>query len=143
MFIGEYYYNLDTKGRMAIPSKIRNQVGETLIITRGLDSCLFLYEKKDWEQLAEKIKNLPLSQANSRAFARLMLAGAMEVTIDNQGRILIPDYLRNYADLKKKIVLVGVYDRLEIWDEDNWNTYKNKTERESSEIAEKLSQLGI
>ncbi|HOQ15666.1 MAG TPA: division/cell wall cluster transcriptional repressor MraZ [Candidatus Paceibacterota bacterium] len=143
MFIGEYYYNLDTKGRMAIPSKIRNQVGETLIITRGLDSCLFLYEKKDWEQLAEKIKNLPLSQSNSRAFARLMLAGAMEVTIDNQGRILIPDYLRNYADLKKKIVLVGVYDRLEIWDEDNWNTYKNKTERESSEIAEKLSQLGI
>lgn len=143
MFIGEYYYNLDAKGRMAIPSKIRNQVGETLIITRGLDSCLFLYEKKDWEQLAEKIKNLPLSQANSRAFARLMLAGAMEVTIDNQGRILIPDYLRNYADLKKKIVLVGVYDRLEIWDEDNWNTYKNKTERESSEIAEKLSQLGI
>ncbi len=143
MFIGEYYYNLDTKGRMAIPSKIRNQVGETLIITRGLDKCLFLYEKKDWEQLAEKIKNLPLSQANSRAFARLMLAGAMEVTIDNQGRILIPDYLRNYADLKKKIVLVGVYDRLEIWDEDNWNTYKNKTERESSEIAEKLSQLGI
>jgi len=143
MFIGEYYYNLDTKGRMAIPSKIRNQVGETLIITRGLDSCLFLYEKKDWEQLAEKIKNLPLSQANSRAFARLMLAGAMEVAIDGQGRILIPDYLRNYADLKKKIVLVGVYDRLEIWDEDNWNTYKNKTERESSEIAEKLSQLGI
>lgn len=143
MFIGEYYYNLDTKGRMAIPSKIRNQVGETLIITRGLDSCLFLYEKKDWEQLAEKIKNLPLSQSNSRAFACLMLAGAMEVTIDNQGRILIPDYLRNYADLKKKIVLVGVYDRLEIWDEDNWNTYKNKTERESSEIAEKLSQLGI
>ncbi len=143
MFIGEYYYNLDTKGRMAIPSKIRNQVGETLIITRGLDSCLFLYEKKDWEQLAEKIKNLPLSQSNSRAFARLMLAGAMEVTIDNQGRILIPDYLRNYADLKKKIVLVGVYDRVEIWDEDNWNTYKNKTERESSEIAEKLSQLGI
>jgi MraZ protein len=143
MFIGEYYYNLDAKGRMAIPSKIRNQVGETLIITRGLDSCLFLYEKKDWEQLAEKIKNLPLSQANSRAFARLMLAGAMEVAIDGQGRILIPDYLRNYADLKKKIVLVGVYDRLEIWDEDNWNTYKNKTERESSEIAEKLSQLGI
>ena len=143
MFIGEYYYNLDAKGRMAIPSKIRNQVGETLIITRGLDSCLFLYEKKDWEQLAEKIKNLPLSQANSRAFARLMLAGAMEVAIDGQGRILIPDYLRNYADLKKKIVLVGVYDRLEIWDEDNWNTYKNKTERESSEIAENLSQLGI
>ena len=143
MFIGEYYYNLDAKGRMAIPSKIRNQVGETLIITRGLDSCLFLYEKKDWEQLAEKIKNLPLSQANSRAFARLMLAGAMEVAIDGQGRILIPDYLRNYADLKKKIVLVGVYDRVEIWDEDNWNTYKNKTERESSEIAEKLSQLGI
>ncbi len=143
MFIGEYYYNLDSKGRLSIPAKIRSRLGDSLIITRGLDNCLFIYEKKEWEELAQKIKNLPLSQANSRAFARLMLAGAMEVSIDNQGRILIPDYLKKYAQLKKKVVLVGVYDRLEIWDEDNWNVYKNKTEKESSEIAEKLSQLGI
>jgi MraZ protein len=143
MFIGEYYYNLDSKGRLAIPSKIRPQLGESVIITRGLDNCLFIYEKKEWEILAEKIKNLPLSQANSRAFSRLMLAGAMEVNIDSQGRILIPDYLKRFAQLKKKVVLVGVYNRLEIWDEDLWNDYKNKTEKESSEIAEKLSQLGI
>lgn len=143
MFLGEYYYNLDSKGRISIPSKIRSKIGESVIITRGLDNCLFVYEKKEWEELANKIKNLPLSQANSRAFARLMLAGAMEVNLDSQGRILIPDYLKKFAQLKKRVVLVGVYNRLEIWDEENWNNYKNKTEKESSEIAEKLSQLGI
>ncbi|MGE4554909.1 MAG: division/cell wall cluster transcriptional repressor MraZ [Candidatus Paceibacterota bacterium] len=143
MFIGEYTYNLDSKGRVALPAKIRPQLGESVIITRGLDNCLFVYEKREWESLAEKIKNLPLSQANSRAFARLMLAGAMEVNIDNQGRILIPDYLKKFAQLKKRVVLVGVYNRLEIWDEESWLDYKNKTEKESSEIAEKLSQLGI
>ena len=143
MIIGEYHFNLDNKGRIAIPVKFRSNLGEEAVITRGLDNCLFLYPKKDWEQLAEKIKNLPLSQADSRAFARLMLAGAMMVGLDVQGRILIPDYLRQYANLKKKIVIVGVYNRLEVWDEDAWLNYKKQTEKESGDIAERLSELGI
>ncbi|MDD3434677.1 MAG: cell division protein MraZ [Parcubacteria group bacterium ADurb.Bin305] len=143
MLIGEYHFNLDNKGRIAIPVKFRSNLGEEAVITRGLDNCLFLYPKKDWEQLAEKIKNLPLSQADSRAFARLMLAGAMMVGLDVQGRILIPDYLRQYANLKKKIVIVGVYNRLEVWDEDAWLNYKKQTEKESGDIAERLSELGI
>ncbi len=143
MLIGEYRYKLDVKGRIAVPSKIRGFLGNSAVITRGLDNCLFLYPKKDWEVLAEKIKNLPLSQANSRAFARLMLAGAMEVRIDSQGRILIPDYLREYAGLKKEVVLVGVYNRLEIWDKKEWEKYKKRTEKESGDIAERLGDLGI
>lgn len=143
MLIGEYHYNLDTKGRIAVPKKLRNLLSEEVIITRGLDNCLFIFPNKDWEEISLKIKNLPLSQANSRAFARLMLAGAMRVEIDKQGRIIIPDYLRKFAQLKKKVVIAGVYNRLEIWDEDNWEDYKKRTEKESGEIAEKLSDLGI
>lgn len=143
MFIGEYHHTIDNKGRISIPVKLRLLLGESAVITRGLDNCLFLFAKKDWEQLVEKIKTLPLSQANSRAFARLMLAGAMDVILDNQGRILIPDYLRKYSNLKKKTVLVGIYNRLEIWDEDTWEAYKEKTEKESGDIAEKLTDLGI
>ncbi|MGC8880901.1 MAG: division/cell wall cluster transcriptional repressor MraZ [Minisyncoccia bacterium] len=143
MLIGEYHYNLDTKGRIAIPAKLRNFLGEEVIITRGLDNCLFVFPKKDWEEISLKIKNLPLSQANSRAFSRLMLAGAMSVLLDNQGRIIIPDYLRKFANLKKKIVIAGLYNRLEIWDEDIWEEYKKRTEKESGDVAEKLSDLGI
>lgn len=143
MLIGEYHYNLDSKGRIAVPAKLRNLLSEEVIITRGLDNCLFVFPKKDWEEISLKIKNLPLSQANSRAFARLMLAGAMSVEMDKQGRIIIPDYLRKFAELKKKVVIAGVYNRLEIWDEQKWEEYKRKTEKESGEIAEKLSDLGI
>jgi MraZ protein len=143
MLIGEYHYNLDTKGRVAMPSKLRGILGDEVIITRGLDNCLFIFPKKDWEEIVLKIKNLPLSQANSRAFARLMLAGAMNVNLDTQGRIIIPDYLRKFANLKKKIVIAGVYNRLEVWDEEIWEEYKRRTEKESGDIAEKLSDLGI
>ncbi len=143
MFIGEYHFTIDNKGRIAIPSKLRKELMQEGVLTRGLDNCLFLFTTQDWEQMAEKIKNLPLSQANSRAFARLMLAGAMNVEMDNQGRILIPEYLRKYAHLNKKVVLAGVYNRLEIWDETEWLTYKSKTEKESTDIAEKLGDLGI
>jgi len=113
------------------------------ILTRGLDNCLFLFPEKDWKQIAKKIKSLPLGQSNSRAFARLMLAGAMMVKLDNQGRILVPDYLRHYALLKKKVVLAGIYNRLEVWDKEEWEKYKAHTEKESSDIAEKISDLGI
>ncbi|MFA6354248.1 MAG: division/cell wall cluster transcriptional repressor MraZ [Candidatus Paceibacterota bacterium] len=143
MFLGEYKHNLDTKGRMAIPVKFRDKLIAGAIITRGLDNCLFVFGNKDWEILAQKLIALPLAQANSRAFTRLMLAGAMDVEVDNQGRILIPDYLRKYADLKKQVVVAGLYNRMEIWDAENWERYKQKTEGASEEIAEKLGELGI
>ncbi|MEK9154751.1 MAG: division/cell wall cluster transcriptional repressor MraZ [Patescibacteria group bacterium] len=143
MLLGEYQHNLDSKGRIALPAKFRPNLSGGAIITRGLDHCLFAFGAKDWEILAQKLIALPLVQANSRAFARLMLAGAMDVEIDKQGRILIPDYLREYAGLKKEAVIAGLYNRIEIWDSLAWKEYKAKTESASDEIAEKLSELGI
>mgnify|MGYP001560946118 CR=1 FL=1 len=143
MFIGEYQHNLDNKGRLAIPAKFRTKLSGGGVITRGLDRSLFLLASKEWESLAQKLISLPLAQANSRAFVRLMLAGAMEVNLDNQGRILIPDYLRGYSNLKRQVVVAGLYNRIEIWDADGWKQYRLKTESASDEIAEKLSELGI
>jgi len=142
MFIGEYKHNIDEKGRLAVPAKFRKQL-KGAIITRGLDRCLFVFNQSEWQELAKKINALPLSQANSRAFSRLMLAGAMEAPLDNQGRILIPEYLKHYAILKKQAVITGLYNRIEIWDENEWQKYKSKTEASSDDIAEKLSELGI
>lgn len=143
MFIGEYTHSIDNKGRLAIPTKFRTQLKKGAVITRGLDNCLFLYPKEEWKNLAEKISKLPIHQANTRAFARLMLAGAFDVNLDSQGRIIIPDYLRKYADTKKKIVLAGLFNRLELWDFENWNNYKKNTESKSEDIAEQLGELGI
>lgn len=143
MLLGEYKHNLDQKGRLAIPAKFREILTEGAIITRGLDKCLFVFGFKEWENLVQKLLSLPLAQANSRAFVRLMLAGASRVDFDTQGRILIPEYLRKYAGLKKKVVVAGLYSRVEIWDHDAWENYKMKTESASDEIAEKLSELGI
>lgn len=143
MLLGEYKHNLDNKGRVAIPAKFKDKLLAGAIITKGLDNCLFVFASKDWEILAQKLVALPLAQANSRAFARLMLAGATDVAPDGQGRILIPDYLRRYADLKKEIVIAGLYNRVEIWDALRWSEYKKKTEGASEEIAEKLGELGI
>lgn len=143
MLLGEYNHNLDTKGRIAIPAKFREKLSPGAIITKGLDSCLFVFGMREWERLAEKLIALPLAQANSRAFGRLMLAGAMDVDIDHQGRILIPDYLRAYAGLRKETIVAGLYNRVEIWDAERWAAYKQKTESASEEIAEKLGELGI
>ena len=143
MFIGEYTYSIDAKKRLALPPKFRKNLGEKAVITRGLDQCLFLYTTTEWEKLAQKLSALPLSQADARGFSRIMLAGAMEVSIDNLGRILMPDYLKEYATLKKKIVVAGLYNRIEIWDEAKWNSYKEKTEKEVGDIAERLKELGI
>ncbi|MCK5122755.1 MAG: division/cell wall cluster transcriptional repressor MraZ [Candidatus Pacebacteria bacterium] len=143
MFIGEYNHNLDSKGRLAVPVKFRDDLKKGVVITKGLDGCLFLYTMSEWKILAEKLSKLPISQSNTRAFARLMLAGAMDVQVDKQGRVVLPDYLRKYASLKKKIIIGGLYNRLEIWDENNWEKYKNKTEKESGDIAEKLGELGV
>lgn len=128
---------------MAIPSKFKDKLAGGAIITRGIDNCLFVFAVKEWEALAQKLMALPLAQSNSRAFVRLMLAGAMDVNLDNQGRILIPDYLREYAGLDKKVVVAGLYNRVEIWNAQRWQEYKKKTEGASEEIAEKLGELGI
>jgi MraZ protein len=143
MFIGEYAHNLDEKGRLAIPAKFRRELSKGAVITRGLDSCLFLYTKTEWEKLAEKLATLPISAANSRAFARLMLAGAMDVEVDKQGRVVIPEYLRSFATLQKNVVIAGLYNRAEIWDEEKWKSYKSQTEANSNEIAEKMAELGV
>ena len=126
-----------------MPVKFRQKLSGGAIITRGLDRCLFLFPDKEWEILAQKLIALPLAKSDSRAFVRLMLAGAMDVELDKQGRILIPDYLRGYAALKKETVIAGLYNRIEIWGRESWKQYKDKTESASDEIAEKLSELGI
>jgi MraZ protein len=143
MFIGEYKHSIDDKGRMAVPAKFRPELSHAGVVTRGLDHCLYVFTQSEWEVMAQKIKALPMTNANARAFQRLMLAGATEVEFDAQGRVLIPEYLRTYAGLKKQAIVAGVYSRLEIWDEDAWNAYKTKTEAASDEIAERLGELGI
>ncbi len=143
MFIGEYSHIIDPKKRLAIPAKFRKDLGKRAVLTRGLDNCLYLYSLKEWEKLAQKLAQLPISRADSRAFARLMLAGAMDVQIDSLGRILMPDYLKKYAGLDKKAVIAGLYNRIEIWDEQKWNKYKEQTTRQAEDIAEKMNELGI
>ncbi|KKQ74560.1 MAG: Protein MraZ [Berkelbacteria bacterium GW2011_GWB1_38_5] len=143
MFIGEYQHTIDQKGRMAVPSKIRRDIGSGAVVTRGIDNCLWLFPKKEWQTLAEKLASLPLSDANSRAFSRLMLAGAMEVEFDSQGRALLPGYLRTYAGLTKNAIIAGLFNRLEIWDEAKWKEYKEKTEKATDQIAKHMADLGV
>ncbi len=142
-FIGEYTYSIDDKKRLAIPSNFRQILGKKAIVTKGLDNCLFLYPLKEWEKLADKLSKLPLAKADARGFGRLMLVGAMPVNIDNLGRILIPDFLKEFASLKKKVVVAGVYDRIEIWDDSKWKEYKTKMEAGMGDIAERLGELGV
>jgi len=141
MFIGEYSHNLDEKGRLAIPAKFRNLLKSGAVVTKGLDNCLFLYPKKQWEVEAKKFAAVPVNQANARAFARHMLAGAMDVEFDNQGRITLPEYLRKFAGMKKETIIAGLYDKLEIWDKEAWDAYKMQSEKDSNMIAEALGEL--
>jgi len=122
---------------------LRREIGHKAVLTRGLDNCLFLFPMKEWNKLSEKLGNLPLGQRDTRGFVRLLLSGAVEVDTDGLGRILIPDYLKEYAQLDKKIIIAGLFNRLEIWNEDKWQAYKNKLEKESDSIAEKLGELGV
>lgn len=143
MFIGEYHHALDDKGRVQVPVKFRVDLAKGAVVTRGLDNCLFMYTKKEWSVMAEKLARLPISKANTRAFSRLMLAGAMELEIDKQGRVVLPEYLRRYASLKKMVVVAGLYNRLELWDKTAWEKYRSGTERQSGDIAEALGELGV
>ena len=143
MFIGEYQHSIDLKKRLAVPSKFRSELKNKFVITRGLDKCLFVYTLKVWQELAEKLGMLPVGEASTRSFIRLMLAGAVDVDLDKQGRILIPDYLKEYAGLDRNVVIAGIYNRLEIWDEAKWQEYKSLAEKNSDEIAEQLGKLGV
>lgn len=143
MLIGEFIHNIDTKKRLAVPAKFRKEIGERAVLTRGLDNCLFLFPLKEWQVFAEKLSKLPVGQQNSRSFIRIMLAGATDVELDGLGRILVPDYLKNYAGLKKRVVVAGLFTRCEIWDEEAWREYQKNAEKSSGDIAEKLGELGI
>jgi len=143
LLIGEFIHSIDSKKRLAVPAKFRRELGKRAVLTRGLDNCLFLFPLKEWQVFAEKLSKLPVGQQNSRSFIRIMLAGATDVELDGLGRILIPDYLKNYAGLKKKVVIAGLFTRCEIWDEENWREYQKNAEKASGDIAEKLGELGI
>lgn len=143
MLIGEYKHSIDAKKRLSIPSKFRKELGDGAVLTMGLDGCLFIFPIRQWNQFAEKLANMPFGQQDNRSFARLMLARAIEVDFDSLGRILIPDYLREYAGLKKVAIVAGLYSRLEIWDEQRWGDYRSDLERNSDKIAEKLGDMGI
>ena len=143
MLIGEYKHTIDAKKRLAIPAKLRREIGEGAVLTRGLDSSLALYPAKEWEKMVEKISNLPSGKIDARGFSRIILAGAITAELDSLGRILIPDYLKNYAGLKRNVVIAGVHNRLEIWDEEKWDLYKKKVESEVGNMAERLGELWI
>ena len=143
MFIGEYTATIDDKGRISIPSKFRTQLKSKIVVTKGLDNALFLYTIDEWKKSAEKLASLPISTANTRAFSRLMLAGAMDCDIDKQGRILLPNYLQEFAKLSKRVIFAGLYNRIELWPKEAWDAYKAKTEEDSTAIAEQLGSLGV
>ncbi|TSC61118.1 MAG: MraZ protein [Parcubacteria group bacterium Gr01-1014_107] len=142
MLIGEYTHTLDGKKRTSLPSKFRKEIGRKVVITPGLDSCLFMYPLSGWQKIAEKLAELGTAKADRRSFNRFMLAGAVEVEVDTIGRILIPDHLRAFADLEDKIVFAGVYNRVEIWNSDKWSKYKKKVENQADVLAEKLGEVG-
>jgi len=143
MLIGEYKHTIDTKRRLSIPAKFRKDLGERAVITKGLEKCLVIYTTEEWEKMAQKLNSLPNSRADARNYARLMLSGASEVELDKLGRILIPDYLKNYASLKKNITVLGLSNKIEVWDSDKWEEHRQKTETAAGDIAERLKELGI
>jgi len=138
MLIGEYKHKIDSKKRLAIPSKFRKELTTPVVITRGIDNCLFVYSKEEWLKIISKLEKLSLNQANARSFSRMILSGAVEADIDSLGRIMIPDFLKDYAELKSNVYIIGLYNRLEIWNVDNWDSYKEKLEKKLPEISEQI-----
>ena len=146
MLIGEYTHTQDDKKRISIPSKFRKEIGKKVVVTHGLDNCLFMYPLKEWVKIAEKLGNLSMGQADSRGFNRIMLAGAAEIDIDSIGRVIIPEHLREAAGItsnKSKVVFAGVHSRVEIWDETMWKEYKSRILKQADSLAEKLGEIGV
>jgi len=143
MFIGEYTHTIDEKKRLSVPAKFRKELGKKAVITYGLNKCLALYPMKEWKNFAERLAKLSMGKSEDRGFSRTMLSGAFEVEIDTIGRILIPDTLKTFASLKGNVVLTGVYDRVEVWDESLWKSYKTQTVSEADRMAEELGARGV
>lgn len=143
MFMGEYQHSLDDKGRLIIPAKFRESLGPSFVATRGLDHCLFLYPQAEWQSLEAKLKTLPLTNANARAFVRFFFSGAGECDLDKQGRILLPPNLREYARMERDVVVIGVSNRVEVWAKSEWETYSSEADESFESIAEQIVDLGI
>jgi MraZ protein len=143
MFIGEYLHTIDKKGRINIPSKFRDKLGERFFITKGLDNCLFVFPESEWTSFENKLKGLPLTNKNARAFVRLFFSGATECSLDKQGRVTLPQTLREYSNLEKEVAIIGVSTRIEIWSKNNWDNYNDSANISYDEIAEKMAELGI
>lgn len=143
MFMGEFQHTIDSKGRVAIPARFREELGEKFVITRGLDGCIFAYPMNEWATMENKLKSLPLTKADARAFVRFFFSGATECEVDKQGRILLPQNLREHAKLNKEAVIIGVSTRVEIWAKERWGEYSSEAGESFEEIAEKIVDLGI
>lgn len=143
MLIGEYTHTIDDKNRTSLPMKFRKEVGKTVVVTHGLDNCLFLYSVGEWKKVSDKLGNLSMGQSNTRGFNRFMLAGATEVDIDSVGRMLLPEHLKQFAKIEGKVVFAGVHSRIELWNEGRWIEYKKRIESQADEMAEKLGEIGV
>ena len=143
MLIGEYEHSLDAKGRLIMPAKLRTDMGEKFIITKGLDGCLFVFSQNEWSNFESKLKELPLTNKNARDFVRFFLSGATECEIDKQGRFLLVNTLREYAEITKEVIIIGVETRLEIWNKDKWKKYNSNENISADTIAENMTMLGI
>ena len=143
MLIGEYTHTFDEKNRVSLPIQFRKAVGEKVVVTHGLDGCLFLYSIGEWSIIAKKLSELGVGQSDTRGFGRFVLAGAVELDVDSHGRILIPDFLRTFASLSLKVVFAGVHNRIEIWNAKLWADYKSRIEKQADQMAEKLGEIGV
>jgi MraZ protein len=143
MLIGEYTHSIDDKNRVSLPAKFRTEMGKKIVITPGLDSCLFIFTSKEWQKIEERLNQSSLLQADNRSFNRFMFGGAVDTEVDANGRILIPDFLKERAGLKSKVVIIGVSSRLEVWNEKTWVDYKKVVEKQADTLAEKLGQVGV
>ncbi len=141
--MGEYQHSIDDKGRIIIPAKFREDLGEKFIVTRGLDNCLFVYPLVQWKVLEEKIKELPTSHADTRAFVRMFFSGAVEAELDKQGRVVIPQHLREHARIERDAYVIGVSTKVEIWSKESWENYSNQAQQSYEAIAEKIIDIGI
>ncbi len=143
MFIGEYQHTIDKKGRIIVPAKFRDSLGDVFIVTKGLDGCLFAYNTSDWAKFEKKITELPVTSADSRKFSRYFFSGACECELDSMGRVVLPANLREHANLSKNIVSIGVSNRVEIWDKERWDVYNGEENFVDDELAAKMAELGV
>ncbi len=143
MLLGQFSHTLDDKNRLSLPAKFRKELGKTVIVTRGLDRCLFVYPVKEWKTFTGKLGELSMGQTDARSFTRFMLGGAAEVDLDSSGRVLIPEHLKSFAGLGSRVIVAGVANRVELWNEDAWNDYTNRVEGEADQLAQHLGEIGM